>query len=127
MKETRGKAWLKQAKNDFLFAKAALQAGFFAQTCFICQQCSEKALKAILYHRGASAVITHSLMKLCEVLSVNHKLLAASKVLDRYYLTARYPDALPDGAPFETFSKNEAEEAVRFAQLFIQKAGKLVK
>ena len=37
-------------------------------------------------------------------------------ILDRYYLSTRYPDALPDPAiPFESFSARDARQALEFA------------
>lgn len=127
MKINRAKDWLKQAKNDFLFAQAAEKNGFFAQTCFICQQAAEKALKAILYSKGAAAVTTHSLRRLCEELGINHKLLLAAKMLDQYYISSRYPDALAEGAPCDAFTKEQAKEALRFAGQFLRKAKNLVR
>jgi HEPN domain-containing protein len=58
---SRAEAWRRQADNDLKFAKAALRDGFYAQCCFICQQASEKALKAILIARGSRLVLSHSL------------------------------------------------------------------
>lgn len=84
-------------------------------------------MKATLYSKGAKAVITHSLRKLCEELGVNLKLIAAAKVLDQYYLSGRYPDALPDGAPFETFTETQARDAFRDAKLFIAHAVRWMK
>ncbi len=121
-KDRRSLNWLEQAKNDFLFAKTARAEKFFAQTCFICQQVAGKALKSVLYARGAKAVITHSLMDLCEELKINSKLRKAAGVLDQYYLSARYPDALPGGAPYQVFTEEQAKEAIQFADLFLEVA-----
>src|SRR5437868_5146334 len=96
---SRAKDWLAQARNDFAFAQSALDEGFFSQCCFICQQAAEKALKSIAYGRGAKLVMGHSLFKLCEELSINGTLRTGAGKLDQYYLSARYPDALPGGAP----------------------------
>lgn len=55
---------MRQSANDFDFAKVGLREGFYAQSCFLCQQAAEKALKAVLYMRGARTVIGHSLSRL---------------------------------------------------------------
>lgn len=121
---SRAEAWRRQADNDLKFAKAALRDGFYAQCCFICQQASEKALKAILIARGNRLILSHSLYDLCRALRINGPLLQAASILDQYYLTGRYPDALPGPAPFEVFSKAQASEAVRLATVVIRKAAK---
>jgi len=118
----RAKDWLQQAKWDIRYAKAALADQFYSQTCFICQQAAEKALKSMLYYKGAEKILTHSLHQLCETLRVNSRLLNAAKVLDLYYISARYPDALAAGTPHEVFTKDQAKEAIRFAQMFVRKA-----
>src|SRR5208283_1113116 len=97
--DDRSRDWLAQAQNDLLFAKAALKDGFFAQCCFISQQAAEKALKSVLLSRGAKVILTHSLVKLCAMLAANGEMQRAAGVLDQYYLSGRYPDSLPGGAP----------------------------
>ena len=123
--QNRGPDWLKQAKGDLKFATAALRDQFFAQICFICQQASEKALKSILYSKGARVVLSHSLHKLCMELKIDGGLLQAARVLDQYYLTARYPDALAEGTPDEVFTADQAREALKHAQAFVAKAEEL--
>ncbi len=123
----RAVLWLAQAKNDLLFAKSAAREGFYSQCCFICQQAAEKALKAILFSRGTQAVFTHSLLELCARLKINGTLKTAAGTLDQYYISGRYPDALPGSAPFQAFSEKQAREAVRFASLFVKKSAALTK
>jgi HEPN domain-containing protein len=115
-------AWLAQAENDFSFAQATAREGFHAQCCFICQQVAEKALKSILHRRGARQVMTHSLTQMCRVLKINGQLLRAASVLDQYYVTSRYPDALAGLAPYQVFQKFQATEALQLASLFLKKA-----
>lgn len=116
----RAEDWMAQADNDLAFARHALSAGFYAQCCFICQQASEKALKSVLLRRGAKAVFTHSLYALSQLLGVDGGVASAAKKLDRYYVSARYPDALPGGAPFQLFERDEAEDAVRMAETILE-------
>jgi HEPN domain-containing protein len=123
----RGGDWLRQAQGDLRLAKAAVREGFYAQTCFICQQASEKALKAILYSQGAKAILTHSLHKLCQELEMGAELEMAARILDQYYLSARYPDALAEGAPDDVFTSEQAETSVRYAERFVERAGELVR
>ncbi len=119
--------WLAQAQNDFLFAQSALRERFYAQCCFICQQVAEKALKAILLQRKQTLIFTHSTRELCRVLRINGALLKAASYLDQYYVTGRYPNALPGGVPFASFHVDQAKGAVRDANLFLKKARSLVR
>ena len=54
--------WRRQAANDLAFARVALREEFHAQACFIAQQASEKAVKAVAYGLGERTVIGHSLV-----------------------------------------------------------------
>jgi HEPN domain-containing protein len=114
--ENRAGDWWRQAANDLKFARAALRGKFYSQCCFICQQGAEKALKSALLKRGAKAVFTHSLVKLCALLKINGKLREAAQTLDQYYVSGRYPDGLPAGAPFEMFNAAHARAALDAAK-----------
>jgi HEPN domain-containing protein len=39
-------------------------------------------------------------------------LIDAGKELDKHYIPPRYPNSYPEGAPFEYYTKSEAERAV---------------
>ena len=114
--ENRANDWWRQAQNDLKFARSALRGKFYSQCCFICQQGAEKALKSMLLRRGARAVFTHSLVKLCDTLRINGELKEAAQTLDQYYVSGRYPDGLPAGAPFEMFNASHAKGALSAAQ-----------
>ena len=118
----RARDWLAQAQDDLRWADNSFQGGFYAQTCFVCQQAAEKALKSMLFARGATAVLSHSLVRLCKQLRINAKLRDAARVLDQYYVSGRYPDAFPEGAPFEFLTKEQAKLARAQARLFVNRA-----
>lgn len=116
-------AWLRQARKDLLWAKDTAQAGHFAQSCFVSQQVAEKALKAIAYFRGYDLIKSHSLVNIIKDLSINSQLAEYARVLDLYYLSSRYPDALPDNTvPSDFFTKDQAESAIKMAEAFLEKA-----
>lgn len=108
--------WLRQAENDLLWARHTFTGGFFAQTCFISQQSGEKALKAFCFLKGFDIVKTHSLFQIIKALSENGELEKLAKELDLFYISGRYPDAFPAGAPFEMFTSEQAEGALRSAE-----------
>jgi HEPN domain-containing protein len=120
--------WLKQAKNDLQWAKYSLEGGFYSQVCFISQQIGEKAIKALAYFQGADLVKSHSIVLIAKDLKVNGEIERAGQVLDMYYMSSRYPDALPDQiSPSDYFSKNQAEDAILNAQIILNKVEKIIK
>ncbi len=42
-------------------------------------------------------------------------LIEMGRVLDNFYIPARYPDSHPQGAPFEHYGILQSEEAIRYA------------
>jgi len=46
---------------------------------------------------------------------ISEELIEKARVLDNYYIPARYPDSHPDGAPFEHYGSLQSEEAVKYA------------
>ena len=115
----RYRDWLSQAENDLAWGNDTLDTGHFAQACFIAQQCSEKALKALAYYRGYQIIKGHSIREIALELKINSTVLDAAKKLDLYYMTTRYPDALPSGAPFEYFTPGQASEALILAKTIL--------
>lgn len=59
--ETR---WIEQAVADLAAAQDSLRTLHFEWACFQSQQAAEKALKAFLYSKGRTSVISHSLADL---------------------------------------------------------------
>jgi HEPN domain-containing protein len=104
MKINRALDWLKQAENDYVFAQKGNAEGFYSQSCFLAQQAGEKAIKAIAYSRNFE-VRGHSIYRIAQDLNFNGEVEDSGKTLDMHYVTSRYPDALPLGAPFEIFTK----------------------
>ncbi|MDO3378344.1 HEPN domain-containing protein [Geoalkalibacter halelectricus] len=108
--------WLRQAENDLQWARHSFSGGFFAQTCFIAQQAAEKALKSWCFFKGFDIVRSHSIFQIVRALGENGDLERWARELDIYYISARYPDALPAGAPFEILTPEQAQGALRAAE-----------
>ena len=121
MKQGRYRDWLKQAVSDLSWGAHSLEGGHYAQTCFIAQQVAEKSLKALAYYRGAELVRGYSALAITRELGINDELERAAMRLDQYYISTRYPDAQPAGAPCELFTREQAEEALGFARAFVQR------
>jgi HEPN domain-containing protein len=119
--KNRAVDWLNQAKSDLEYAKDGLKSERYSHVCFMAQQAGEKAIKAIgFYHEYH--IRGHSVAAIAKQIGINGEIEEAGKILDLYYISARYPDALPAGAPFEMFSKTQADQALLFASKIIQRA-----
>ncbi len=118
--------WRRQAANDLAFARVALREGFHAQACFIAQQASEKAAKAVAYGLGERNVLGRSLVTLisryAERVPELDDLRKLAGILDQYYVPTRYPNGLAGGVPFEAFGEAQAAAAVEAADRFVQLA-----
>lgn len=120
-------AWLKEAEQDMLWAKDSLEHGYFSRTCFIAQQVGEKSLKALAYSQGAESARGHSITALAKQLGVDGEIETIGRELDLYYVSARYPDSLPDNMPpSDFFSREQAERALASAERLFSLVKKII-
>ena len=114
----RSRDWIRQAGRDLEAAEHQLKGGFYEWACFLAQQAAEKAVKAVFQKLGAEA-FGHSVAGLLSSLPENLKpdrvLIDLAKELDKAYIPTRYPNAHPEGAPFELYTKAEAERLIEYA------------
>ena len=113
--------WLRQAEGDLQAARTSLQGGHHEWACFQAQQSAEKALKALLYQQGLTSLFTHSVADLVIEASKSFgdisRVESDAKLLDTFYLAARYPNALAsDRAPVDYCSREEAERCLSSAE-----------
>ena len=109
--------WLLHAERDLGFGKLGLEiGGFYPQVCLMAQQSAEKALKALLYLRGARLVQECSISELLpRAADVNPGLSRYQDMavqLDKYYLISRYLSAEPGSPSYEPIDEAQAKEAV---------------
>jgi HEPN domain-containing protein len=127
----RSSDWLEQAKRDFAAAEKEARNDFFEWACFIYQQAAEKAIKAV-YQKLSGEVWGHSVFSLLKGLSdklkIEDALLESGKQLDKFYISARYPNGWVEGFPGQMITKKEAEDArdcaekiMRFCEDFLVK------
>ena len=115
---SRAQDWFKQAARDLEQAEDSRQAGRHEWACFAAQQAAEKAVKALHLSRGQEAwghVIARLLQELPENIQVPASLPDKAKVLDNFYIPARYPNSHPLGAPFEHYGPLQSEAAITYA------------
>ncbi len=118
--------WLRAARDDYDWGVDSLEREHFPQACFIAQQVAEKCMKALAYYRGYDLVKTHSVRRLAQELQINGEILDAAKELDQFYITARYPDAIYEGIPADTFTQRQAKEALEKAAMVLEKVELLI-
>lgn len=111
----RSKDWINQASRDLASAEVMLINGFYEWACFASQQAAGKAVKAAFQKMGATAW-GHSLLELFKLLSVKagitEELFDGARILDRFYIPARYPNAFESGSPFEYFTRKDAGNGI---------------
>ena len=119
----RSEDWLRQAVRDLEKAHLDQEHGYFDWACFTAHQAAEKAVKA-LYQSKNRSVRGHSLLHLlsgaAEITEPSEAVLHAARVLDRYYIEARYPNGFPSGAPLDYFDRQLAEEALDAADTIVR-------
>lgn len=123
MRKNREEAerWLKQAEYDLGVAQINFDQDIYSYACFIAEQTAQKALKAFIVFNGERFVWEHSVQKLADRCSEYDSAFKRFKeygaVFDKFYLTTRYPDALaPPAVPYESYTRVEAAQAIRFAE-----------
>ena len=112
-----------QAERDLENARYELKGGYYEWACFLSQQAAEKAIKAVYQRLGAEA-FGHSVASLLKRLprrfSPSRELVDAAKELDKAYIPARYPNAHPEGPPFEAYTEGEARRLISYAEKIVE-------
>ena len=112
---SRHSDWFRQGERDLAHARRSLEQQDYEWSCFAAQQGAEKALKAVFQWAGGASW-GHSVAALIESLPDEMQpaadLLDAAKELDKHYIPSRYPNSHPQGAPFEYYTRGEAEGAI---------------
>ncbi len=117
---TEFERWMSQAKKTFELIDADIQYGGYAWACFKAQQAAEFAVKALLYLLGVPA-FGHEISKLLrKIENVPKEVMKCAKLLDKLYIPPRYPDAFPEGAPWEFFDEEDALQAKACAKKVIE-------
>jgi len=119
----RSKDWLTQAEKDLEVAEVMINNGFFDWACFVAQQAAEKATKVVFQKLNAE-VWGHSVLNLLKILGnkikISDEILDYARILDKYYIPTRYPNAFECGSPFEYFIEEEAKNVVICAKKIIE-------
>jgi len=123
--------WLKAAHEDLTDANDALSRRRWFRAAFFAQQAVEKAFKALFFViRREEPPKIHTVTELYLLLKENGFMLPSDLeeqiyILNKYYTVTRYPDAA-NGLPSEAVDREEAERAVRIAEMVIIECGKVL-
>ena len=119
----RSRDWFLQARRDLENARYELKGGYYEWACFLSQQAAEKAVKAVFQRLGAEAFghsVASLLKKLSERIRVPEELIEVAKELDKAYIPTRYPNAHPEGPPYEAYTRTEAERLISHAERILE-------
>jgi HEPN domain-containing protein len=113
--------WVEQAQHQLRVVESLLERAFWSDVCFMAEQTAQMALKAFLFGRGRRTVPIHSVQELaaqCSELDERFgEAVEWGKVLDRYYIPTRYPDALaPPAVPYRSFTEADGLQAHGYAR-----------
>ena len=115
--------WLLYAEGDLKTAKAALEAGVTNNACFHSHQTAEKCLKAVLLGNEQEIPKVHDLLFLIKKAQVYEPGLAqfteGCRFLNQFYITTRYPDALPGNAAASLPTEEDARQAIEHAEAIL--------
>lgn len=118
---SRANDWFNQAKRDLEQAGDSQKSERHEWACFAAQQAAEKAVKALHLYLGQEAW-GHVVARLLDELPIDvpAELIEKAKVLDNFYIPARYPNGHPAGAPFEHYGSLQSGEALAYASAIIE-------
>jgi HEPN domain-containing protein len=113
--------WFRQAERDLEQARSSAREQRHEWACFAAQQAAEKAVKALHLHHRQEAW-GHVVARLLDELpaAVPKELVEKAKVLDNFYVPARYANGHPEGAPFEHYGSLQSSDGIRYANEIVE-------
>lgn len=112
--------WLAQAEHDLGQAEASHRDGRHDWSCFAAHQSAEKAVKALHLSSGREAW-GHVVSRLLDQLPTPPpvEVIERARVLDNYYVPARYPNGHVEGPAFEHYGSLHSSQALDHARTVI--------
>ncbi|MFA5787858.1 MAG: HEPN domain-containing protein [Actinomycetota bacterium] len=108
-----------QARRDLEAAAWAAKGGFHEWACFTAQQSAEKAAKAVFQKLGGESwghSVAALLVGLREKVEVSDETVGLGRLLDRFYIPARYPNGWDDGSPKDFYTDKDSHNALSAAE-----------
>jgi HEPN domain-containing protein len=124
--------WLDQAEHNLKVAENNLKAQFYSDACYMAEQTAQIALKAFIIYHKKRLIWQHSIQELSMICSQYdtdfEEFIDFGRILDRYYIPTRYPNALARPAvPYKTYTEKDAKEALGFAKEILKKVKEKIK
>jgi len=124
--------WLEQAEHNLKVAEHNFKASFYSDACFMAEQTAQAALKAFIVYHKKRLIWEHSIQELARISAQYdenfEEFIEYGKILDRYYIPTRYPDALARPAvPYKTYTEKDAREALNFARKMVGKVSEKIR
>jgi HEPN domain-containing protein len=113
--------WLARAEKDFTTSRYLFKGKKYEAAAFFCQQCVEKALKAVFIHQTEKIVKTHDLVYLARTIHLPLDLEEGCKELTMIYVSTRYPDV-----PETKLERERTRKFIKFSKEVMQWAKKQV-
>ncbi len=107
--------WMDMAKRTLESARRDAEGGDYNWACFKAQQAAEFAVKAYLYGIGQPRA-GHAVSLLLSHIGAPEELVDKAKYLDKMYVPTRYPNAWSEGAPYQYYTRRDAEEAIEICR-----------
>jgi len=114
--------WVEMARRTLRSAERDLMGGDYNWACFKAHQAAEYAVKGLLHGLGMGAhghSISALLAKLPNEFGVVD-IMDGAKLLDKYYVPTRYPNAWSEGVPADYYTHGEAAQALMQARKFVE-------
>ena len=116
----RWRDWLAQAQHDLGQATASHRDGRHDWSCFAAHQAAEKAVKSLQLALGREAWC-HVTARLLNQLPTPPPaaLIDRARILDNYYVPARYPNGHVEGPAYEHYGSLHSSQALDHARAII--------
>ncbi|NOX53319.1 MAG: HEPN domain-containing protein [Planctomycetes bacterium] len=110
--------WINRARSNLARARNVIPEAYLEDLCFDAQQAAEKAIKAVLIHRGVPFPYIHDLARLLALLEQDGEPIPdeiqEADQLTRYAVAARYPSFV------EPVSEDQYRAALACAEAVVQ-------
>lgn len=114
-------AWMRIARSELAAADGPYDEDALPGVyCYLAQQAAEKAIKAVLVHRGIEPRKIHEIQALLVDVPDAPEGVTAAAILTQYIVEARYPADMPDA------TIRDRDEAVALARSVVEWAEQVI-
>ncbi|MFH0954550.1 MAG: HEPN domain-containing protein [Candidatus Micrarchaeota archaeon] len=111
--------WLRQSELDLNAARDNSKMGHYFVCAFLCQQASEKALKAYGLEHLRENVKMHNLLALAKNMKLPKEVFEALIDLTPDFIISRYPDAA-NAVPADIYDSKKAQQKIVLANRVVE-------